>query len=237
MFCVYFILSFREIFWHQIHVSPDSISTGKAVQSGWKTPKMWTPHRIPCFRRLVCLAKLHPWGYYQITPWIACKRLSQRWRFAAQNLISDGCPWTFMCGYTDNNALELPFSKMNSPWASVGCLFHGRFEPLAYRPIICRWEVLSIGVIGVMELMEVYGTVKQVNWVRCESHLPSVWRCSLRGFQHQSNMLLYRNLIFGSFCVKIPFALIVSHLDFGVLYWVFIALLLLSFSVVQIKCV
>lgn len=95
---VYFFLSFREIFWHQIHVSPDSISTGKAVQSEWKTPKMWTPHQIQCFHRHVCLAKPHPWAYYQITRWIACKCLSQRWRFAAQNLISDGCPWTFMCG-------------------------------------------------------------------------------------------------------------------------------------------
>lgn len=192
MFYVYFILSFREIFWHQTHASPDSTSTGKAVRSGWKTPKTWTPHRIPCFRRLVCLAKLHPWGYYQITPWIACKGLSQRWRFAAQNLISDGCPWTFVCGYRDNNALQLPFSKMNSPWASVGW----RFESLAYGLIICRREVRSI--IGVLEPMEVYGTVKQVVWVRCESYLPSVCRCSLRGFQHQSNVRLYRNLIFGS---------------------------------------
>lgn len=194
MVCVYFILSFREISWHQIHASPDSISTGKAVQSGWKTPKMWTPHRIPCFRRLVCLAKLHPWGYYQITPWIACERLSQRWRFAAQNLISDG----HLC--VDIQTImpySCPFQKWTLRELQLGvCYMEGlNLSPIGLSSVDRRFWV---SIVGVMELMEVYGTVKQVNWVRRESHLPSVCRCSLRGFQHQSNMLLYRNLIFGS---------------------------------------
>lgn len=151
-----FIFSSREIFWHQTHVLPDSILTGKAVQSEWKTLKMWIPRQTPCSLHPVSQARPHPWGYYQITLWTAyrddsfpkgddsqhktlfLKNACGHSSVDVQTYLPYSCPYWSLSKMNSLHGLQMSFCSQEdydlSPvWSS---LIHGKFFAMKLKVIL-----------------------------------------------------------------------------------------------------